>query len=227
LKEGADINAVNGAMGGETFLINNIKSFKEPKFIKFLLDNGADPNIKDASGKTALSWAQQYNLGRTKDGRDIIQMLTTAMKINQQANAQKNNGQNKGPNVPEKNEQQAVKTKVPASKTGPPSAAEVKQALEKSFTGIYQNHFFGAKNKVTFQWSGGITVGGLQSSHSAPSACYPVKLKVRVTATDPRDGNTSISDRGQDANIGGYIKNEIFCFYRNGLGEWEYGVYEQ
>jgi len=221
--KGANINAINGAMGGETFLINDIKSFKEPKFIKFLLDNGADPNIKDESGKTALDWANQYNFGRKRDGKKILAMLMTAMKIKQDAPA--NNNQE----TPIRNEQpqQTVKTKVPTSKTGPPSAAEVKQAMEASFTGIYQNHFFGVQNKVTFEWTGAITVGGKQSVPSAPSACYPVKLKVRVTATDPRDGNTSVSDRGQGAKIGGYLKNEIFCFYRDGFGEWAYGTYQQ
>jgi hypothetical protein len=222
LAQGANINAVNGAMGGETFLINDIKSFKEPKFIKFLLDNGADPNIKDASGRTALSWAQQYNIGRNKDGKEILQMLMTAMKIKPETAITPN------PKTPAGNnqQQQTGKTKA-ASKTGPPSAAEVKQTIEKSFTGIYQNHFFGVQNKVTFEWTGGVTIGGIQTVRSAPAACYPVKLKVRVTATDPRDGNTSVSDRGQGAKIGGYLKNEVFCFYRNGFGEWEYGTYEQ
>ena len=55
LSDGADVNAVNGAMGGETMLISAIKSFKEPKVIKFLLASGADPNVKDEEGRTALS----------------------------------------------------------------------------------------------------------------------------------------------------------------------------
>jgi|GEM_PF-2584640 len=229
LAKGANINAVNGAMGGETFLINDIKSFKEPKFIKFLLDNGADPNIKDESGKTALDWALQYNMGRNRDGKEIIKLLQTAMKMAPTANETNNNNQVAvTKTTPANNQRQTTtKIKVPTSKTGPPSAAEVKQTIEKSFTGIYQSHFFGIKNIVTFQWSGGITVGKIQTVNSAPEACYPVKLKVRVTAQDPRDGNTSVSDRGQDAKIGGFLKNEIFCFYRDGFGEWTYGIYEQ
>jgi len=223
IAKGANINAINGAMGGETFLINDIKSFKEPKFIKFLLDNGADPNIKDESGKTALDWAQQYNFGRKKDGREIIQMLMTAMKMKPPTAATPKQ------NNPAANDQQEqpVKTKVAKSKTGPPSVGEVKQAMETSFASIYQNHFFGVKNTVSFEWTGGVIIGGIQSVPSAPSACYPVKLKVKVTITDPRDGNTSVVSRGQGAKIGGYSKNEVFCLYRNGLGEWEYGTYEQ
>ncbi len=223
LAQGANINAINGDMGGETFLINDIKSYKEPKFIKFLLDNGADPNIKDASGKTALAWAQQYNIGRKKDGKDILQMLMTAMKIQPQtATATTPNNP-----VPNNQPQQTGKTKVAKSKSGPPSFAEVKQTIETSFTTVYESHFFGVKNTVSFEWTGGATIGGIQAVRSAPAPCYPVKLKVRVTITDPRDGNTSVVDRGQGAKIGGYSKNEVFCFYRNGLGEWEYGTYEQ
>ncbi len=227
INQGANINAVNGALGGETFLINDIKSFKEPKFIKFLLENGADPNIKDESGKTALMYAQQYNIGRNRDGKEIIQMLMKAMNIKPGVN-ENNKSQPTTTNhevAPARNNQPvSVKAK---NKTGPPSAAEVKQTMERSFTGIYESHFFGVKNNVSFNWTGGIIIGNIQKVNSAPSPCYPVKLSVKVTATDPRDGNTSVSDRGQGAKIGGFTKNEVFCFYRNGLGEWEYGTYEQ
>jgi hypothetical protein len=45
--------------------------------------------------------------------------------------------------------------------------------------------------------------------------------------TDPRDGKTSSVKRGLNAEIGGYHKTEIFCFFKNGFGEWEFGTYEQ
>jgi hypothetical protein len=223
IDQGANINAVNGSLGGETFLIYDIKGYKEPKFIKFLLDNGADPNIKDESGKTALQWAQQYNIGRKKDGRDILEMLMKAM--NMTTTTPKNN--NQGTTAAKNQQQQTTVIPKAKSKVGPPSAAEIKQTLERSFTSAYENHFFGVKNTVSFEWTGGITIGKMQTIASAPSSCYPAKLKVKVTITDPRDGNTSVSDRGQNARIGGFSKNEIFCFYRNGFGEWEYGTYEQ
>ena len=226
LAKGANINAINGQMGGETFLITDIKSYKEPKFIKFLLDNGADPNIKDESGKTALDWALQYNFGRKRDGKEIIKMLQTAMKMAPAADEINNKTPAAVVKTTTTNNRPTTKPKA-VSKTGPPSAAEVKQTIENSFTGIYQSHFFGVKNKVTFEWSGGIAIGRIQTTRAVQEACYPVKLRVRVTAEDPRDGNTSVSDRGQDAKIGGVMKNETFCFYRNGLGEWEYGIYEQ
>ncbi|HVE57719.1 MAG TPA: ankyrin repeat domain-containing protein, partial [Pyrinomonadaceae bacterium] len=67
LDAGADINWQNDAMSGETMLITAIKGFKDAKVIKFLVENGADPNIKDDSGKTALEWARQYNIGRDRN----------------------------------------------------------------------------------------------------------------------------------------------------------------
>lgn len=228
LAQRANINAVNGAMGGETFLITAIKGFKEPKVIKFLLDNGADPNIKDERGRTALSYAQQYNFSRKKDGRDIIQMLMTAMKIQPEEKEQTGKNTVAAPVIKEgKQHSVQVRTNQALHKTGPPGVSEVKATMEESLTGIYQNHFFGVKNTVDFEWSGPVTVGGLQTVASAPEACYPVRLKVKVTITDPRDGNTSVQSRGQEAKIGGYLKNEIFCFYRDGFGRWSYGIYER
>lgn len=75
LKAGADINWQNDAMKGETMLIMAIKGFKDAKTIKYLLDNGADASIKDDSGKTALEWARQYNIGRDRNGKTILAML--------------------------------------------------------------------------------------------------------------------------------------------------------
>jgi hypothetical protein len=78
LEAGADINWQNPAMSGETMLITAIKGFKEPKVVKFLLENGAAPFIKDDTAKTALQWARQYNIGRDRNGREIVAMLEAA-----------------------------------------------------------------------------------------------------------------------------------------------------
>jgi hypothetical protein len=108
---------------------------------------------------------------------------------------------------------------------GPPTEAEVKATIEKTFTTDYESHFFGVKNKVTFEWVGGVVVGQPQGRQRFPAiSCYPVKLNVKVTATDPRDGKSLTVPRGTEAKIGGYSKKEIFCFYRNGFGEWEFDV---
>ncbi len=230
LERGADINWKNDAMGGETILIMEIKSFQKPEAIKFLLENGADPNIKDDAGRTALSWARQ-RLSNNRAGREIIALLEAA--TGQKAAATKTpsttpDARTETPDKPAPSKTTATATtKKPRRTGGAPSVEEVKETIEKSFTGIYQNHFFGVKNEVTFEWSGAITIGAIQTVRSAPKPCYPVKLKVKVTAEDPRDGNRSTVARGQEANIGGFLKNEIFCFYRDGLGEWAYGTYEK
>src|SRR5690242_8008006 len=78
LEAGADINWRNDAMSNETMLITAIKGFKEVKVIKYLLDHGADPHLKDDSAKTALEWARQYNIGRDRNGKEILSLLETA-----------------------------------------------------------------------------------------------------------------------------------------------------
>jgi Ankyrin repeats (many copies) len=222
LAAGADINWHNDAMNGETMLIMAVKGYKDPKVFKFLLDNGADAGIKDESGKTALEWARQRNLGRDRNGREIIAMLEAAT-------GQKTN--------PAKTVDTTVNEKTTASGKpvnnnkvhrtgGAPSDDEIIETLEKSFTNAYQNHFFGVKNKVTFEWLGAITVGAPITNGRIPKRCYPAKLNVKVTMEDPRDGNQSTLTRGTDAKIGGFAKTEIFCFSKDGFGEWEYSTYE-
>lgn len=236
IAEGANINAVNGAMNGETMLITAIKAFKDPETIKFLIANGADANIEDESGRTALSWATQYNIGKNRNGRDILKMLQDATgqgaantakpadakpvettKVATPRTAAPRTGQGSAP----------VPVAATRKTNGPPTSDEIKAALEKSFMKVYENHFFGVRNKVTFEWIGAIAVGGPETRGRIPTACYPAKLNVKVTAEDPRDGNRSTVARGTEARIGGYSKTEIFCFFRNGFGEWEYVTYEQ
>jgi hypothetical protein len=228
LAAGANVNVKNEAMNGETMLITAIKGFKDVKVVRFLLDNGADPAIKDESGKTALNWAQQYNIGRDRNGREILKLLEGATIQPAEQSATKTDK----PVVSPKQDATTktapatttATTKKPRRSVGPPTTEEVKETMEKSFTGIYESHFYGVKNKVTFEWVGAITVGGLQTVRAAPKACYPVKLKIIVTAEDPRDGNTSTVTRGLGSTAGNY-KEEIFCFYRDGFGEWAYGTY--
>ncbi len=216
IAEGADINRQNDALGGETMLITAIKGFKESKVIKFLLDNGADKNIKDYSGKTALDWAEQYRIGKNNNGREILKLLGSETKP-------QNNAGNPAP----KQNKDVITTTPNKTTAGGPAVNEIKQNVEKNLSKAYEDHFYGAKNKITFEWTGGITVGQPETRLRSAQRCYPVKLNVKVTITDPRDGNTSIITRGTEASIGGYHKTEIFCFYKNGFGDWEFGTYEQ
>jgi hypothetical protein len=75
LSSGADINHRNEALGNETMLITAIKGQKDPAVIRFLIENGADPGLKDDAGRTALDYARQYGIGRDAQGREIIALL--------------------------------------------------------------------------------------------------------------------------------------------------------
>jgi hypothetical protein len=224
LKRGADVNWKNG---DETILIMEIKSFQKPEAVRFLLENGADPNLKDDSGRTALSWARQ-RLPNNRVGREILALLEAATgeaaKTNQPAANAGSQPSNMAKTAPGKTP--ATASKTPRRTGGAPTDEEIKETLEKSFTNAYQNHFFGVKNIVTFEWMGPITVGAPETRGRIPKRCYPAKLNVKVTMEDPRDGSRSTVARGTEANIGGYAKTEIFCFSRNGFGEWEYVTYE-
>ena len=72
LAAGANINHRNN---GENMLIGAIKGFKDPAVIKFLIALGIDRAAKDPSGKSALDYARQYNIGRTAEGRAVLAML--------------------------------------------------------------------------------------------------------------------------------------------------------
>ncbi len=79
LSAGADINARNEAMDDQTILILAIKSFAKPEVVQWLLAHGADPSIRDAKGKTALDWANQYGIDRHPEGHRVVAALRGAM----------------------------------------------------------------------------------------------------------------------------------------------------
>jgi hypothetical protein len=227
LAKGADINWQNDAMDDETMLITAIKGYKEPNVIRFLLENGADASIKDETGKTALEWAHQRNIGRDRNGREIIAMLEAA--AGGSPSSTKATGSTEGAGTATAGHQPGKTVGTPAGNeshrtTGAPSDDDVREAIEKKFTNDYIRHFFGIDNKITFEWTGGIVVGALQSIRAAPKPCYPAKLQVSLTAEDPRDGNRYTVARGLNSTTGNY-REEIFCFYRDGFGEWDFGLY--
>ena len=75
LARGADVNARNEAMNDETLLILAIKGRVAPEVVKWLVDHGADPGMRDRSGKSALDWAHQYHIDRQPDGSRIMALL--------------------------------------------------------------------------------------------------------------------------------------------------------
>ncbi len=72
LSAGANINQRSA---GETLLTNAIKGQKVPAVIRFLLQNGIDRSGKDSSGLTALEIAQKYKIGKSPEGREILNLL--------------------------------------------------------------------------------------------------------------------------------------------------------
>jgi len=224
LARGGDINQVDDAMGGETMLITAVKGFKDPNVFRFLIENGADTKIKDRTGKTALDWALQYNYGRNNNGREILKLLGNAPAPGNTNN--NNNNHNNTANQNTTNNATANNAGPNRTTRGGPSIADIKRAVEKHLTSSYENHFYGVKNEVSFEWSGGIIVGQPENRLYPTRSCYPVKLNVKATIVDPRDGNTTTISRGTNALIGGFRRSEIFCFFKNGFGDWDLGTYE-
>lgn len=223
LEAGADINWQNPAMNGETMLIMAIKGFKEPKVVKFLLENGADPNIKDDSGKTALQWARQYGIGRDRNGREILKMLEDAVnkKTDQNTDVEKT----PTTKTPTKTNTKTTPTKTaPTTKRtgGAPTADEIKAMLEEKFTSIYEDHFGGTeKSTVEFEWLAPIVFGAQIVKGEVPVKCWAAKIDVKVTFTKPSTGETSWARRG----INGNPIKEGFCIYRDAFDEWTYLTY--
>lgn len=222
LKSGADINWKNDAMKGETMLIMAIKGFKEAKIIKFLLDNGADASIKDDSGKTALEWARQYNIGRDRNGKEILAMVESAAGQTEKPNETNSTDEPKTKNTPKtitKTNPAKVLTKRKGDK---PTVEEIKTMLEAKFTSIYEDHYCcKEKNKVEFEWLAPIQIGGQITRGSIPGSCWDTKIDVKVTFTKQSSGETGSVRRG----INGKPVKEGFCIWINAYDEWDYLTY--
>lgn len=218
LKAGADINWKNDAMGGETILILAIKGFKEAKIIKYLLDNGADASIKDDSGKTALEWARQYNFGRNRNGKEILAMLESATGSPKKSEETKTADEQTSENTSGKPNQAKGSTPRKGDK---PTVQEIKTMLERKFTSIYEDHFFGEKNKVEFEWLAPIQIGGQITRGSIPGSCWDTKIDLKVTFTKQSSGETGSVRRG----INGKPVKEGFCIWINAYDEWDYLTY--
>ena len=67
LKEGVDINA-QASDGNTALMIASVNN--KPDIVKFLLEHGADPNIKNDAGNTAL-----YLLGAPSANKQILELL--------------------------------------------------------------------------------------------------------------------------------------------------------
>lgn len=102
-----------------------------------------------------------------------------------------------------------------------PSADEVKTMLEEKFTSIYEDHFFGEKNKVEFEWLAPVQLGGQETKGRIPVKCWAAKIDVRVTFTKKSSGETGSVRRG----INGNPVKEGFCIYKDAYDDWTYLTY--
>jgi ankyrin repeat protein len=82
LSKGADINCRNCGSDGRTALLNNVMTVdnSDPKFVKYLLDHGADANIPDPRGTTALMAAMAPNNGYFNTHR-LVDIVTLLLKV--------------------------------------------------------------------------------------------------------------------------------------------------
>jgi hypothetical protein len=218
LRAGADINWQNGDMGDETMLIMAIKGFKEPNLVKFLLEHGADASLRDRSGKTALEWAHQYNIGKNRNGRDIVALLEAASgQSKPTATAQVS--------PPPASVRGTIGALPKGSTTikGAPSAAEIKAMIEQKMTVNYEHHFWGKEaNTVSFDWMGPIQVIGTDIRGRIPHKCWNVKLDVNITFEKPSTGERSSARRGIEGNP----NREMFCIWREDGGQLDFVTYQ-
>jgi hypothetical protein len=217
LKAGADINWQNDAMSGETMLISAIKGFKEAKLIKYLLDHGADASLKDDSGKTALEWAHQYNIGRNRNGKEILSLLEAAGQEEAKPEVETEEPAKRAP----ADANRTPKTAVQRRRGDKPTEGEIKQMIEQKMTSIYEDHYWGEKNKVEFEWLAPIKIGGQDTKGNIPVSCWVVNIELKVTFTKQSTGETNWVRRG----INGKPVKEGFCIWINAYDEWDYLTY--
>jgi TonB family protein len=124
----------------------------------------------------------------------------------------------KAHNAPEK----TISARTEArNSNGNPTAAEVKAMLEEKFTSIYEDHYWGEKNVVEFEWLAPVQMGGQTRFNSIPVACWAATVDVKVTFTKRSSGETGSVRRG----INGHPVKEGFCIYRDAYDKWTYMTY--
>jgi len=78
LQSGANINHRNEAMDQDTLLIAAVRQYCAPEIIKWLLEHGADPKLRNDEGRTALSYVLEWNSSANPHKAPIVKMLKEA-----------------------------------------------------------------------------------------------------------------------------------------------------
>ena len=69
IDRGANVNSIENTHGFSPLIIAVNNNF--PNIVKFLMEKGADPNIKDKKGETAIVWAKK------RGQKNMIEILST------------------------------------------------------------------------------------------------------------------------------------------------------
>ena len=85
IKRGINVNQQHLFDGSTPLIVACIAGNVEARTVKLLLDNGADPFLKDVNGKTALDYATQYSSefpdrADTHDYDEKVALLTEAIR---------------------------------------------------------------------------------------------------------------------------------------------------
>jgi hypothetical protein len=101
----------------------------------------------------------------------------------------------------------------------PPTVAEIKATMEEKLTDAHGRDY----DKVEFQWVGDIKIGSLEKRGDPTRFCYPAKLNVDVIRYYKGEIYGKPIRRGtQNKDF-----NEVFCFFKDGFGDWDFVLYFQ
>lgn len=107
----------------------------------------------------------------------------------------------------------------PTTELRPPTVAEVKASMEKQLTEAHGRDY----DKVEFQWVGAIDIGSLEKRGDPTRLCYPVKLNVDLIFYYKGELYGKPFRRGTNRKE----FSEIFCFFKDGFGEWDSLMYSR
>lgn len=101
----------------------------------------------------------------------------------------------------------------------PPTEAEVRQAIETSFTETYLVRDFNAiPDRIAFEF-GEIRIGDVVEKQMGlgeeARPVHPVKAPLDLTVTYSNNPTVRKVERGK-------AQNDVFFFYRDGFGEWTF-----
>ena len=112
----------------------------------------------------------------------------------------------------------------------PPSPAAIRATVESHFTRTYgaPDHL-GAPRRVTYAWIGDVKVGQLEQQGPRPVRLqYRIRLRLDIHVADASGTVLRTVERGYGKPQRGSTlfmdQDELFLFYRDSFGEWDFVV---